>query len=131
MGFLETLGLIESLCRLRFLFVGFARQFPDELRFVLAIGSPIRFEDVVEPDWRLSMNVWMLPRFPRQRGLRLSGDQAPVDRCNLVFLCNGKDRVKRAAGGASHVLRAEDRPLQPLQSGQMRFEILWPAVIVE
>jgi len=45
------------------------RFLADERCFFWTIWRPVRTEDVVEPDGRLPVYVWMLPGVPRQKRL--------------------------------------------------------------
>jgi len=47
----------------------------------------------------LAENVRVLPGFPRQVGLRLAGDESPVDGADAFLLGDWQYRVKRAATG--------------------------------
>jgi hypothetical protein len=58
----------------------------NKIHFFLAIGATVRAKDLVEPDRRLAIRVWMFPRIPRQISLRFAGNQAPVDGGYLVLL---------------------------------------------
>src|SRR5437764_1162936 len=75
-----------------------SREAADQIRFLLAIRLPVRMQYFVEPHRRLIVDIWVLPRFPRQVRLRLAHDEPPVDRAwlipdvpakNAVVLCKG------------------------------------------
>ncbi len=73
----------------------------------------------------------MLPRLPRIIRLRLPRYESPVDRSNVLVLCERKDLVKRAPGGTRHVLGADDRAMQFPQPNDLGFERFRPAVVVK
>src|SRR5438046_4722855 len=57
----------------------FASHPPDQINFGLTIGSPVGVEYIMEPDGRFRGHVWALPTIPREAGLLLTVDEAPVD----------------------------------------------------
>ena len=86
--------------------VAAAGEFANQVDFMLAIGSSIRIKNIVEPHRRLFQNIRPLPGIPRQIGLGLSVDQAPVDGRHMVFHRNGKIEIEQATG-----FRSEERRL--------------------
>src|SRR5947207_2631459 len=58
----------------------------DQIRLGLAVGRTVGAQDFVKPDGGLAVNVGMLPGFPRQIGLRLAGDESPVDGADMFLL---------------------------------------------
>lgn len=109
----------------------FAGQLANNVNLPLAIWSPTPVEDVMEPDGRLFRHVRVLPGVPRQVGLALAGDKAPVDCGNVMLAGNREDGVKSAAIPARHVFRAKNRPMKLLKCLHHFLEILRPAVVME
>src|SRR5438477_1432222 len=92
-------------------------ELADERRLFLAVRLAIGAENFVKPDRRLTIGVGMFPGVPRQIGLRFPRHQSPVDCANIFALQNWQISLKRAAVPASHIFRANQRPvigLQPL-----------------
>src|SRR5689334_2134114 len=89
-------------------------DFANERHLGGGVGLPIEPEDIVKPHRRLAVGVRMLPGVPRQPGLRLSRDEAPVDGGDVVLSGDGQDRLKRTPARARHVLGAPDRAVIPL-----------------
>ena len=103
----------------------------DEADFVLAVGRAVGMEDVVMPDGGLAADIGFFPGIPGKPGLRLAGDEAPVDGCDFVFLGDGQDRLKRAAAASGHVFGAEDRAMELLEPEHALLELLGFVVIVK
>src|SRR6476660_3134509 len=63
-----------------------SRQLPDQIHLVRLVRRSVLLENLVEPHRRLTVDVGLLPRVPRQIRLRLPGNETPVDCGNLVLL---------------------------------------------
>src|SRR3954454_11045917 len=103
----------------------------DEGDFFGFVGLSVGAEDFVEPDRRLAIGVGMLPRVPRQKRLRLAGDQAPVDGAYVIFLGDRQRAFEGAAVTARHIFRANDRAFIAEQIFQAAFESFRLVVTVE
>src|SRR3954470_2693860 len=88
-------------------------------------------ENFMEPNSRLIPDVRMLPRIPRVVSLRLSSNETPIDRPDLIFLGNRQHRIERAAGPPCHVLRAEHGTIKPLQEEHFALETFRPSIVVK
>src|ERR1700761_9075706 len=83
-------------------------QLSKQLRLVLAIRLVILTEDFVKPDGWLNIDIGTLPGIPRQVGLRLADDQAPIDRSYIVFSCDRQRVIKGRTGSTGHIFGAQD-----------------------
>src|SRR6266446_6033661 len=102
-----------------------------QFNFGFAIRFSVWVEYFVEPDSRFIHDVRVPPRIPRVISLRLSRDEAPIDRPDLILLREGQHRVKGAACAARHVLGTEHRAVQPLQEQNFVLEAFWPSIVVK
>jgi len=59
----------------------------DKLHFLGPVGFSVEVEDVVEPHGRLAVGVRFLPGIPRQVGLCLTRNKAPIVCRHLVLPC--------------------------------------------
>src|SRR4051794_38825063 len=79
-------------------------ELADQVNLPLAVRAVVLAKHFVKPDSRFFSDVRTPPRVPRQVGLRLTNDEAPVDGSNVLAFRNWEDRVERAAIAAGHVL---------------------------
>ena len=108
-----------------------ARQLTDQIHFCLAVGRPIRTKYSVKPDWRLALNIGVLPRLPGIVCLHLARDESPVDGSDPLLPGDGQDRVEGAAHRAGHIFGADHRTMKSSQARDFGFERLRLAVVVK
>src|SRR5438046_9175732 len=82
---------------------------PNEVDLFLPVRPAVGLEHVVKPDREpVLAGVGLIPGIPRVDRLRLAGDQAPVDRTDVVLLEDREAPLEGAAGAARHVLGTEN-----------------------
>src|SRR5262249_47419475 len=111
--------------------VGLAGQLPDQIDLFGAVRRAVLLEDFVKPDGRFPVDIRPLPRIPRQKGLRLACDEAPVDGRDFIFFGDGQRPLKGALIAARHVFGAKDRAVESLQPLDALLEFGGVVVIVK
>src|ERR1700679_1119780 len=106
-------------------------EFADQVDFVLAVGGVVLAKDFVEPDGGLREGVGASPGIPRVEGLRLAGDEAPVNGRHVILLGDGQGVVEGAAGSACHVFGAEDGAAGGWELLEAALYLFGPAVVVK
>src|SRR5436190_425485 len=82
---------------------------PNKIDLLLPVRPAVGLEHVVKPDREpVLAGVGLIPGIPRVDRLRLAGDQAPVDRTDVVLLEDREAPLEGAAGAARHVLGTEN-----------------------
>src|SRR5438046_1249858 len=85
----------------------------------------------MKPDGRFINDIRVPPGIPRVVSLRLSCDEAPIDRAHFIFLRHRQYRVKCAACTARHIFGAKYRAIELLQEYHFLLEALWPSIVVK
>jgi hypothetical protein len=82
----------------------------DKCRLFRFVRLAIAAKNFVEPLGWFTIHVGVLPGVPRQVRLRFAGNEPPVYRRDVIFLCDRQRALKRAAISSSHILRAKNGP---------------------
>src|SRR5438132_9017615 len=105
---------------------------PNEVDLFLPVRPAVGLEHVVKPDREpVLAGVGLIPGIPRVDRLRLAGDQAPVDRTDVVLLEDREAPLEGAAGAARHVLGTENGAMVGKERLDSPRELLRCAVAVE
>src|SRR2546421_53290 len=105
---------------------------PNEIDLLLPVRPAVGLEHVVKPDREpVLAGVGLIPGIPRVDRLRLAGDQAPVDRADVVLLEDREAPLEGAAGAARHVLGTENGAMVGKERLDSPRELLRCAVAVE
>src|SRR5216684_2812090 len=108
-----------------------ASNLPNKIHLILPVWRPIGMKNFVMPYNRLTIDIRLGPRIPRQPSLRLAGHEAPVNRRNLVLLRHRQNPLESTLVSSRHVLGAKNRPMVALQLIHMLLKVLRRTVVVK
>jgi len=103
----------------------------NEVYFALAVRASIMPKDLMKPDGGLGEDIRMLPGVPGKIRLGLTGDETPVNGCDVQLFSEGEDGIEGAAAAARHIFRTDDGTVERLKGSYASLKLLRPAIVME